>query len=716
MARLVPADEAQPTEAPPRPARLVPAESAQPLVNKQALIDTLLDLPNTFTRAVGGVAQGAGDLVAGAGQLVANVLPNSTPSVSSLVTGAPETLQQGMSGYVRSREQDYQRRREAFGGSPDDVDIGRFTGRTAASMALAPARAAATLPGRMLQGAEAGGAIGAVSPVDPDSQNFAQDKGVQIGLGAAVGGVAPPIVEPLIRGAAAAVNGLSRLGRGAWNSATGQTVPQRIEQTLTVELQRAGVDWRALSEDVRAGLVQETQRALRAGGTLDPQAISRLGDFQRLNMQPTQGQLTRNPLQFAREQNYSKLEPGQPLARRFTDQNTQLIEGIDRTRANLGAQSPDAYAAGQTVQRGLRDADATRRGAVDAAYTRARELAGIEADVPLQPVAQRLGNIIEDFGDDKIPGAVMKRLNEFGVNGGTQTRVFNIREAEKLKTLIGNNIDNPNTPTGVALTRLRQSVDDAVLSLAEGAPGAEAATAFQQARGAAAQRFQTLDRTPGLANAVSREPLAPEKFIDTYVVRGEVQDVANLMRQMRPEQRAEARAAVMDWIRQRAVVGVEDTAKFTQGGFNKALEALGPRKLDLIFAGDRQALEQLRALGRVGAYVQSPPVASGVNYSNTATTAADMLDRVARVPVVGPLLGRPGDIVRAQQVSTYLAPAPTQSAPPMIPRGTANYAARLAALLSGPTAANAGVADLEDNRARLAEALRRQSGQGAAGR
>ncbi len=123
---------------------------------------------------------------------------------------------------------------------------------------------------------------------------------------------------------------------------------------------------------------------------------------------------------------------------------------------------------------------------------------------------------------------------------------------------------------------------------------------------------------------------------------------------MQPQARADARAGVLDWIKGQSVNGVGDAAKFSQSGLNKALETIGERKLDLIFAGDRGTLDKIRTLARVGGYANSPPVASGVNYSNSANTLLNAMDRASQLPVVGALMGKPSDIVRSSQVSRSL--------------------------------------------------------------
>lgn len=620
-----------------------------PAINIGALVDTAKDLPEHIGRAGAGFAHGVGDLVVGAGQLASKFMP--------------QEIGYRFTDYMKQREQEYQ---DGRGNYADRADIGRITGNIVPSLLLGGAPAA-TLPARMMQGAKVGGTIGLVSPVNPESSDFGIQKAFQVGGGAALGGFSVPVVETLARGAGAAVNAASRSIKGLFNTATGAASQNSIETTLKIELQRSGIDWGLLSQEARKSLVSEVQKSLKAGGVIDREAISRLADFKQLGIEPTVGQVTRNPLQFSREQNLARTETGLPIAERLGSQNLQLLGAIDDIRGQSGAVSPDPYAAGQAVSKGLVARDAPAKIAVADAYTSARSLAGVEAEVPLQPVAQRVGSIIEDFGDDKIPGAVMSRLREFGVMDGKQTRVFNIREAEKLKTLIGNNIDNPTSPSGKALTLLKNSINDAVNSLAEGGTGAEAAGAFQLARGQAAARFGKIDRTPALENALGRDPVAPEKFIEKFAIRAEVKDVANFMRNLPVEARPEVRAGVMDWIKQQSISGYGEAAKFSYAGFNKAMKAIGDRKLNLIFAGDKSGLTQLEALRRVSGYIQNPPVASGVNYSASGTAILDALDSASRLPLLGAILGKPTDIVRATQAARAIGPvAPVRNYPGLL--------------------------------------------------
>ncbi len=641
------------------------ASVSSPMINGGALLDTVKDAPRYVGDALNSFATGAGDLAVGAGQFMSRVTPQAIlrplSNVADLAMGGTGDVQPTPERYadaMRQREQAYQAGRAA----PDMPDVGRFTGTVVAGGLAGGGSAAATLPGRMLQGAQIGGALGLTSPVDPDAKSYATSKAVQVGGGALLGAMMPPLVEGVIRGTGAAINALVDSVRGMKNTLTGATNPRNIEAAL----KNAGVPWNQLPQDLREVVINETQRAIRTGGTLDDDSAKRLADFVRLKIQPTKGQLSRDPAQFANELNYRTTEAGAPIAQRLNTQNRQMIGALDELRTNTGASGGDAYSAGQKVVANLRATDAATKSRVNAAYESARSLAGMDSDVPAAPVADRIGKVVEDFGSDNIPGAVASRLREFGFMGGKQTKALTIREAEKLKTLLGNNIDNPNTPTGKALTLIKNGVDDAINSIGDQA-GSETAGAFQQARGLAAQRFAALRRTPGLEKAISQDAGgAPEKFIEQQVIRGDVKAVANLMFRLNPQARAEVRAAVLDWIKGKGVNGTEDAAQFTQAGFNKALNALGERKLNLIFAGDKEAVAQLQALGRVGANIQKAPVGSAPNTSNTLTAGLGYLDQAARLPLVGWMFGKPSGLYTGYQAANALRASPTAASTPAL--------------------------------------------------
>ena len=624
-----------------------------------AALDTLKDAPRYWGDAARSFAMGGADLVLGAGQLASKFMGDEQ--------------QRRYAEALRGVEESYQAGREHHG-----LDVGRFTGTVTTGAALGPARAAPTLAGRMFQGGTLGASLGAVSPVDPDA-NFALTKGVQVGGGALVGALAPPLVEGLVRAAGATVNAMTRTAKGLWQRLSGEALRGNVETRLSREIGAQGLKWSDVPQDVRERLIGEVQKGIRVGGSIDDESTRRLADFVRLKIEPTRGQVSRDPLQFAREVNLGKLEPGQPLAQRFTEQNRQLIGTVDDLRTQTGASGADPYAAGQLVITDLQARDAARKGAVTAAYTQARAAAGKDFELPLQGLAQDVAVVERNFG--KANPAVRWARGYFadlGILGGKQTKVFSVQDAEQALQQI-NRMRGVDAATNSALDDISAAIKKAVLS-ADDQGGV-----FAGPGALAAQRFTALERSPALSRAVEQSG-APEKFVEQNFIRASIDDVANNLRQMSPQTRSEVRGAVLGWVRRQSVVGVEDAAKFTQAGYNRALESIGQRKLELIFAGDRGALDQLKALGRVGAYVQSPPVASGVNYSNTATTAADFLDQASRLPLVG-LLGRPGDLIRSGQVAGALRATPVQPSQGLLSPALLDPAAAYGGLLSVPIAA-----------------------------
>lgn len=649
-------------------AKLAPKSSGTPPLNLRALGDTAKDV---FTGKYGrdalrSVAMGGLDLAMGAGQLVSNV-------VDPLIPGTSERF----SGAMRDTESQYQAGRY----SPNTPDVGRITGNivSTAGAGAGAGPAAPTLVGRMAQGAKVGGVLGSVSPVDPNVQDYAGTKATHIVGGSVIGGIAPPVVEGAVRAVGATVNRLGSMARGA----TTNTNANNIENTIRIEFERAGADWNTVPQQVRNALIGEVQSAMNSGGQINVDAVRRIADFQRLGMTPLSGQVSRDPYLFAREQNLARMGVGAPIAERLNEQNRQLISAVNSARPQGSA--PDQYAAGQRVMAGLEARDAPVRSAVGDLYRGARDNVGRAAPMDAQAFSTN-ANLALDEGmlGHYLPSEVRTILND--VSAGRIP--FNVNTAVQMDTVLSaaQRAAGERTPQALAIGRVRDALNNAPI---ENSAGESAKAAFDTARQAAARRFATIERTPALDSVVGKAPeVAPEKFIEKFAIRGEVQDVANLMRNLPVDTRAEVRAGVLDFIRSKAVIGEGDAAKFTQAGLRDALRTIGDRKLDLIFAGDRAALNQLRAAARVGANVQVPPVASGVNYSGSGTAIMDFMDRMGNYPVIGALMGRPSDMIRGVQVSQSLRGAPPVTpTPPVMSDELLATLGRRGGLLAAPVAA-----------------------------
>lgn len=103
------------------------------------------------------------------------------------------------------------------------------------------------------QGSQAASAVGA-GAAGGYVREETQDPLAQFGA-SLLGGVAAPF----------GLAGLQNAGRSVANSIQKAVAPKDIEGILRVELQRAGIDWQALSAEARAALVKDAEKAVYSG-------------------------------------------------------------------------------------------------------------------------------------------------------------------------------------------------------------------------------------------------------------------------------------------------------------------------------------------------------------------------------------------------------------------------------------------------------------------
>jgi hypothetical protein len=372
---------------------------------------------------------------------------------------------------------------------------------------------------------------------------------------------------------------------------------------------------------VLSPIKQQVAQAIQQSPNVDPAAAMRAQDFTALGMQPTLGQITRDPTQFAQELNMRGLSRvGEPLANRFNQQNTQLQQAL----YGLAGNPADTFQAGSALKGSLKSIDNGMRQQVTDAYTAARTSSGKNLDVPLSGLAQDYAQVLNDFGD-KVPSGVRNNFNQLGLMGGTQQKTFSIENAENLLKVINANQSN-DPATNAALGTLRNSVKNAILS-ADDQGGV-----YAPARALAAQRFALHDQIPALEASAS-DSINPDDFVRKFIIGGKTDQVsalANLLKSQDPGAFAEARNQIGA---QLALKGfgnnVAGDAPFKPAGYAQQMQAFGPTKLGAFYTPDE--LAQLNAIGRVGSYMNAFPSSAPVNTSNTASG-------LTKLPYVGGLL------------------------------------------------------------------------------
>lgn len=548
-------------------------------------------------------AIGAAEPVLGAAQLVANLLPgNAGKAVNEHLTQLNQMIDKGRGS--------------------NGIDVARLGGNLLSPVNAGLARvmpAGATTGTRVLTGAGAGAVGGAMSPVE-DGGNFAEKKAAQIGVGALAGGVATPILGKLADALAPRIEALVARFNPDKTIAMNATASMQADDAINKAFKEIGANPDEFGTVKLAEIRKQVFDSLKSGKKIDAAALARKMDFETVGVQPTLGQITRDATQFARERNLRGVPgAGEPLQTRFDTQNQQLQDRIAALRGNPS----EEYNAGKLLSDELKRVDDGMRGKVKTLYDEARASTGKDAEIPLAGLANDYANVLDRFGS-KVPDGLRNQFKKYGLEGGNQTKLFTVESADQLIKDINDHV-GADKATNTALRELRNAVKNAITT--DG--GVE--DVFSGARKAAGARFSMQEAIPALEAAANGE--APDKFVQRYVINGNVDQVkklADVLKSTNREAFDEARAQIGAKIA-RAAFG-ENTAGDTNAAparLAKALRELGTEKLNAFYTPDEIA--QLKTLSRVAAYINSTPSSAPVNTSNNIGAITGLASRVAGI-------------------------------------------------------------------------------------
>ena len=96
------------------------------------------------------------------------------------------------------------------------------------------------------------------------------------------------------------------------------------------------------------------------------------------------------------------------------------------------------------------------------------------------------------------------------------------------------------------------------------------------------------------------------------------------------------------------------------------MRQIGTARLQAFFTPEE--ISTLRTVGRVGAYMESPPAGSAVNFSNTGSAVANFVNAIPMPGMIRSVVGaarnaaqatrNAGDVRKAMQAAVPTAPAP----------------------------------------------------------
>lgn len=439
----------------------------------------------------------------------------------------------------------------------------------------------------------------------------------------------PPVGVPEVAGFAPLAGPAMQQGKGTiqqWGNEIRAGAPTQMQQQFQAKggLQSAGAAATTDQATVNALLAKaspELQNELKATpiNQINLPALERHveADTLPVPVRLTRGQATQDVNLLSDEMNMRGKNP--ELANRFNEQNGKLIENMNAIRDTA---APDVYGTNHienadTIINSYKALDDARTADISAKYKALRDAAGGDFPIDGQKFATNAEKMLgKELKTDFLPPAIAKQLDRYK-NGETMT----FEQFEAMRTNLAAEMRKAERSgdgnAKAAASIVRTALEDLPLS-----GQAEALKPLaNEARSAAKARFDLLKKDPAYDAAVN--DVAPDKFINKYIIGGNKRDLQALVDQLGKgsEGHQAVSAAVVNWLKSKAGV-IDNNGNFSQAGYNKALQQLDPKLLELV---DGQTAEQLKALGNVARYTQAQPRGSYVNQSNTFVAGAKEL-------------------------------------------------------------------------------------------
>ena len=329
----------------------------------------------------------------------------------------------------------------------------------------------------------------------------------------------------------------------------------------------------------------------------------------------SEGQATRSPQLFSEEMN-SRGKNSQ-LANRYNEQNKQLVENIDAIKEKA---SPNVYGTnvvenGQSLIDAYLDIDKARLANIDAKYQALRDAAG--GQFPIDGVAfadNALNSLKKNLKTEFLPDSIMRQVNAF-----KRGEPMTFEQFEAMRTNLAAEMRKADRAgdgnAEFALGKVREALEDLPLA----GETKELKVLADEARAAAKERFDTLGSDKAYKAAINGK-VAPDDFIQKFVVNGKKNDIDTMVSHLGADSQAREvmAAGIVNWLKSKAGISADGQGAFSQKGFNKALESIDPKILNIV---GPEVNQQLKALGNTARNIQERPVGGYVNESNTLVGA-----------------------------------------------------------------------------------------------
>lgn len=518
------------------------------------------------------------------------------------------------------------------------MDLGELGGDIAAK---APLYAAGGAPSAGVKGLAAfAGREAAIGGLD-GSLRYADNTADQVAntamgaIGGSVGGVAGVGAGKLTGKTVGMVARRSANKSGATTRAATKLVDDAITET--------GV---RVNPATRTRLVNEANKNLMKSKQIDAAAAVRKSLLDDNGFKGTQAQISKDPNVWREERELAKRNSD--LNDVHIGNNEQVASKWQSLADETGARPLDNNARMESTFKTLKQGDEARQADIGAKYNAAREMSGNDARLNHMRFIDQSSRELEEQGlgsflKGDIRGVFKGMFDnpDFVLTHGKSEEIVKILNARLKTTTDGNeraalaivrkNLDN----------EVGRSIDELSGALPNGETGgglAGAQNAWQEARGAARERFQDLDSNPALKAAI--DDVAPDKAFNKLVLNANERDLVKLVDNLKstPEGQqnlADLQGATIEHFLTKATAA--DNGAFSTAQLNKAINSFGNNRMKALFSPEQIA--RINDIQKVGDILMQRPQGAHINDSNTASTLINQLLGIAnmtgKVPIIG---------------------------------------------------------------------------------
>ena len=468
-----------------------------------------------------------------------------------------------------------------------------------------------------------GSAVGASRYAD-DAKGRLINTGVGA-VGGAVGGLAgEKVIAPLARKVA------GRVARGSANR-TGRTA-QAAEKMVDDIISREEM---VVSEAVRSNIVAQATKNLAKGKEVDAAALARQALLERYNLKGTKAQISRDPIEWKNEVELAKNNP---------ELNDVRIQNHDQVRSTWQSLADDTNARPvdnntrmESTFQTLKQGDEAAQANITAKYNAAREMGGNDAQLNHMRFIDQSSRELEEQGlgsflKGDIRGVFKGMFDNpnFVLTHGKSEEIIKILNARLKTTTDG----NERAALAIVRKNLDNEVDRSIDELGSALPNGDingglagARGAWQEARGAARERFEGIDSNPLLKDALDDKPV--DKAFDKYVLRGNERDLIRLVDDLKksPEGQqnlADLQGAAIEHFIAKASRGNDDA--FSPAGLNNAIKSFGNNRMKALFTPEQ--ISRINDVKQVTDILLQQPRGAAVNHSNTASAIIPFLQSI----------------------------------------------------------------------------------------